>query len=425
MAYFYTYNQIRLTSNKGMSVTPGSFGQQVADGARNRQLHPNPSDDPVNMPLGANAVLMTSSDPATSNMNTCLIHTGPGWGAPVFMATSSDPMHTVTLGWTDGHPQTSGVNSWIDSERGGSSIQFRVPSNANPPIPTSGGWGDRRLNSVFGNEVLETWKTIRDSPTELTTRKIVRNRLDRYSMGKNPNLPKIDGGSPYPNSNEASGGHAWGNSVVSGLIRKHEIETDNPHIPHALLFNVRRASVITGYQQGDPSSPFYNLAFTFPAVASDGGYNLTYKYPSWTDHNGNFVDANAGVNSGSVRMGMRFALDPAVWTDTYINSSTSSLKVRALIRAARDYGVFIADETRDNCSQFKMDVTVSDDTLYEVWRGQGFWGSQLRRVAGRMTPGGSIVHVVEYSHWRQWADAGQGWGGGSPRVPYSPPLAPL
>jgi hypothetical protein len=155
----------------------------------------------------------------------------------------------------------------------------------------------------------------------------------------------------------------------------------------------------------------------FPATATDGGYNLTYRYPTWTDSSGNFVDT-----TGSMRMGMRFALDPAVWTDQYINSYTSSSKRRAIIRAARDYGVIVCDETRDNCMQFGMDMTVSDETLYNVWRSNG-WASGLRRVAGNVN--GSIVHNVQHDHWRTWANAGQGWGGGAPRVPYSDPLAPL
>ena len=416
-----------LVPEAGMRVVSGrsTISSAIAAGAmRDRRFHPFPSDDPYNMPIGTNAWYASSTDPATANYRAPGggdTMTDNGWSHPIYMPSGSDPAHSIRI-WTETNDGSGvfdgwGVRSYRPDENTRSALSERLQSSAVPAIPadTSVHFGDRHLHILYENELVEMFRFDRLSLTTARAKKIVRNRLDRYSYGWSSYSEHN-----HPNRNE-HGCRAWGGSAIAGLIRKHEIEGPNPHIPHALAVNLAGGSQLAGYQQGDPSSPLYNFAWVFPATFNDFGGHPTSRYP----------DPRFGrVTNGSCRMGMRFALDPTICTDAWImanapklsDGSTNMVQV-ALARAMRDYGLIVADETADSRPIIACEHHI-DHVTGQRARGWNWCGRHMLRVAGRLS-NGTIVHVPTYSHWRAWADAGQGWGGGSPRVPYSPPLAPL
>jgi hypothetical protein len=384
----------------------------AAEATRDRRLHPFPSDDPYNMPLGKNVWYASTSDPATSDFlkQGCgLTMTNAGWSHPVYMPSISDPLMSIRM-WDEdtarGSHDGANVRSYRPEENGQKSLNERLQTTVVPAIPSGGGWGDRHLHILFENELVENFRWDRLSDTASRSKKIVRNRLDRYSFGRS-----LYWDHPLRNTH---GCRAWGGSAIAGLIRKHEIEGPNPYIPHALAINLVRNKQISGYQQGDSSSPTYNLAHMFPATVNDYGFSNTAKYPSYTDPNGNVIPPD-----GNCRMGMRFALDPNTCTDAWINANAPNPVQAALARAMRDYGIIVADETRDSCPLLATEHAVSNEAASLVYR----WKWVLPYV--RRVGGAGPLHNPEVTHWETWRGNGEGWGGGSPRVPYSPPLAPL
>jgi hypothetical protein len=346
----------------------------AAEATRDRRLHPFPSDDPYNMPLGTNVWYAPIGDPATDTVRT---------------------------------------RSIIPAEEGQWEVFERCPIDAVPAIPVfTSETGDRHMHVIYGDYVLENFRLFREGDTVSRSLKPVRNQLSRYSFGRGTRTAS------NPLTNRAST-RAWCGSALAGLIRKHDIEKREPHIPHALCFDADTWNIIAGSGQGDPTSPLYNVDFMFPAACHDYGSG---SYPS-------IISGKPVTESASARMGMRFALDPTICTDAWINANAPNIHHRAVARAMRDYGIILGDASRGGGISIAADQNISEavaDNLHN-WNGSpkgiGWLTPYLRRVAGRL-PDGTIVHNPLESHWDTWRKAGQGWGGGSPRVPYSPPLAP-
>jgi hypothetical protein len=449
MAYFYTLNNIRLNANQGMSVSSGSFGQQVADGARDRRLHPFPSDDPYNMPLGVNVMYGDSNtDTPTVQMRRGGgdVNVNQGYGMPVHLGSPSDPMANIRLR-QDGDPNIGvphqidgwGVRSYVSAEDGGQSLNVNLSTDIPTVIPPTG-FGDRRMNLAMQNELIETWKFQRSETnpdTQSIAQKIVRNRLDRYCFGRSEGSTvgtKVHINHPLQNRH---GTRAYGGSAIAGLMREHEIAAilaGATHIPHALTIQVKGAEHLAGFRQGDPNSPAWDWPFLFPATFNDFGGSPTTKYGPRFGWGSDKTDAEYG----SIRMGMRFALDPTIVTETWIQanapSDTPQMKLvqAALARTMRDYGVIVSDDGPSWCqihgqAFMNEEYAVMLRAIPRVGSNPGgfrWLRPHLRRVIGRR-PNGTTVQVPQQSHWEEWAAGQQGWGGGMPRVPYSPPLAPL
>jgi hypothetical protein len=371
----------------------------AAGAARDRRLHPFPSDDTFNMPLGVNAWYAASTDPATTNVASRggSMAVNNGWSHPISIATTSDPLHTIS------ETHSSGIESYRSDENGQVSLQEHARSDATPASQADG-----HLHILVNNELVELFAGKRGSSTSLSAFRLVRNRLDHYAHAGGSNLLR-----------NRAGTRAWGGSAIAGLIRKHEVETPDPHIPHALAIGLNYVPSnptnnpqlgmnlfgSNGGPHGDPSSPLYNTRVMFPAN-------------DWDAHH--YKDS-----TGSCRMGMRFALDPTIVTDAYL-AAIENKWTRAVIRALRDYGCIVVDTAGVNVLYGEQGIStnyggVNLERSLQDWAGTwgGFRHSQyLRRVAGA-----GPVHNPTESNWNTWRTNGEGWGGGAPRVPYSPPLS--
>ena len=395
-----------------------------ATGARNRQLHPFPADDPFNMPIGVNAWYAPTTDPATGNirMYGCQINIR-GHSHPIYLPTPGiDPIHRII------NSRHGNVESYIPEENRiepGAYLEEILQLSAHPDPVVDGFSNDRHLHIMVGNDLVETFVFVREGGNgsgiaRADARRIVRNRLDRHSHR-------------YGALANRAGTRAWGGSAVAGLIRRHEVVTVNPHIPHALAVQLRPdVGSVGGHQlgkngQGDPSSPLFNVRQMFPASEIDGS-----GYPN---------------SNGSCRMGMRFALDPTICTDAFIEANAPLLDRNTLGRPAgskniwqialakclRDYGMIVVDQGSPNTFQCEpsYEDPMPDELVFALsgFTGPGQWDrigdwmmTYMRRIAG----GGSTpIHNPGESQWDTWRNAGHGWGGGAPRVPHSPPLASL
>lgn len=349
---------------------------------RDRQLHPFPSDDSFNMPLGMGAWYAPTSDECTRSFTSRVITmaVNNGWSHPCYLATTSDPLHKIT-----NRKSGYSIESYLPDENGEQTIYEHLVSDAKPAEPANYPWPDGHMHILINNDVVENFGTRRVDATNLTIWRCVRNRLDHYAHA----------GGSNPLRNRA-GTRAWGGSSIAGLIRKHEVETSNPHIPHALAIAMRSGVQLGTTGQGDTSSPLFSTPYMFPASTIDsGGY--------------------AG-GTGPMRMGMRFALDPGIATDTWINTNAPNFHQRAVARAMRDYGCIVCDATGGtNVLYCEQGVPGSVETALQ---NLDWMRSAVRRVAGA-----GPIHNPTESHWNTWRDNSEGWGGGAPRVPYSPPLS--
>jgi hypothetical protein len=420
----------------GRSIIPSAL---AAGATRDRQLHPFPSDDPYNMPLGTNAWYAPTSDPATSDITSGggSVKSNSGWSHPIYFPTPGvDPVHRFMMM----NPPISatdkfGVRSYKAEEHRGGTLYEILQTAALPAMPAPGTWADRHLHIINGNDVVEFigFRRLDRDCSELgdsckvdwysgepyaMSGKIVRNRLDHYhfgNMGRSVSNPLAN----------VAGTRAHGGVAIAGLIRKHEIERPDPHIPHAIAIDLQQVTQNAGAGQGNPSSPLYNEQFMFPAVVAD----WPGKYPAVRD-----VDPY-----GNCRMGMRFALDPTICTDAWIMANAPKLSSPipeyglpagipnpwqvAIAKALRDYGCINADTSDAKttlAAEQGINAIVHANVTLQTW---SWCRNHLRRVAGRM--GGNIIHNPLESHWDIWRNNKEGWGGGPPRVPYSPPLAPL
>lgn len=368
----------------------------AAGGTRDRRLHPFPSDDPFNIPLNVNVWYTPPGDPATDSVRNSWgqMTVNNGWSHPIYFPTTSDPMTTFSV--YDGNCAHCRAESYRPEENGQRTISERLQTWATPANPP-GSWKDAHLHIMIDNELVESFVFerqggINSGISNANTWRTVRNRLDRYCFA----------GFGHPMENRA-GVRAWGGSAVAGLIRKHEVEKANPHIPHALSINMSWFGQIGSRNQGSSSSPLYSVPQMFPASTSD--------YP-------NGYPVTGGRSAGPVRMGMRFALDPAVCTDSWINANAPNIYQRAIAYALRDYGCIVCDETEStNVLAGEQGIASNIESQMMNWN---WCRPYLRRVAGA-----GPVHNPTISDWQTWANNQQGWGGGAPRVPYSPPLASL
>jgi hypothetical protein len=375
--------------------------QQIVSGARNRQLHPFPSDDPFNMPLGVNAWYAPTSDPATSQVrnNSMAAIINNGWSSPVYFPTTADPLHTFTTDPNDPNEFRKFVESYRSDEDGEKSFQNRLQLSADQAGFGADTYRDGMLCIVEDNDLIEIFRFKRNfdsSGNRLPSavwRRAVRNRADRYCFASFSN----------PLRNRA-GVRASGMSFFAGFVRKHEIDADVPHIPHALLMTGGVDKQLGTRGDGDPSSPLYDFSHMFPAHMFDfGGY-------SW--------------GGGDVRMGMRFALDPSLVTNTFIEANAPNKYQRAIMYALRDYGVLVGEGSKSTSAIYvEQGVPNSIQTALIGTNSNLRWlAPYMRRVAGA-----GPVHRPLESHWDTWRNSNppQGWGGGAPRVPYPSPLASL
>jgi hypothetical protein len=414
-----------------MQVVSGRsiISSAAAAATRHRGLHPFPSDDPFNMPLGVNAWYAPTTDPATADVlsHSAGIKVNNGWSHPVYVASNSDPITRFEIGCrlSDGTVSQSsscvryapmGVRSYRSEEHNNYSwwTEIRCPTSAVPAVPSSflpGNWYDGHMHVCDQNELLESFVTeiAPANPAWRTSYKLVRNRLDHYSFG-------FAASNPLKN---VAGTRAWGGVSIAGLVRIHEIDRADPYIPHALALDMRWVTQLTGTNQGNSSSPTYGVGWMFPATTND--------------HHGQYP-CKSGLPcpvTGSIRMGMRFALDPTICTDAWINANAPNIHQAAIARALRDYGAIVSDESDGRnviAVQQGVSSAVERNMVNFVNGSPAGWSwckNHMRRIAGRTSPGGSPIHIPTESHWNTWRNNGEGWGGGVPRVPYSPPLAPL
>jgi len=386
-------------------------------GTRNRQLHPFPAEDPFNMPMGLDAWYAPTSDPATSRVRSFGGAVSANtWSHPVYLATEADPIVQIC----DRRTTSNGViQSVLPEEEGEECLFEHVPVDA---MEASGSYNptwdqvrsDGVLHVISGEYVVENYKWERDvdDPDAVaTTTRTVRNRLSNYSFSYHPSLTG-------PNPLAARSGIRTVNMcALGGLIRRHEVDPSDPdyigepYIPHAI------AAALHGLYQagpsgtGDPGSPFYNTRDIFPATTT------------FYSNVPNDIDPNNIAPLRSCRGGMRFAMDPTIVTDDYLNAISDDWE-RAVVRALRDYGMF-AVEWAHSYNVLYAQALVLPSAIVESMRGWGAHAQHLRRVAGRVSPGGSPVHIPTESQWDTWRANGEGWGGGAPRVPYSDPLADL
>jgi hypothetical protein len=417
--------------------------QQIVSGARNRQLHPFPSDDPFNMPIGANAWYGAhgsrttgTGDAATVQFNTRGFHTSTGengWSFVVFHPTNSDPVHSFNRDPND--PNNTRRSKHVYSYRPEEDLQpvmyERLQLNADTVSNINGtsGYFDDYLTLIKDNDFCEFFRFRRyraeyPDPVDTVNYKMARNRLDRYSWSRY--------GYSHPMANEM-GTRAAGTATIAGLVRLHEIHTSTPHIPHAISMVAHRDR-----QQG--SAGHYERALPPPP---DEILNANAMFPAHQRDARHWPTPGTDLYEGCMRNGMRFALDPAVCTDAWIMANAPKMKINvpkygikigdvnpwqvAIAKALRDYGSIVCDQGQSTNTLYFEAVPEKpvSDAIREL-QFDSTWRSTLvqrmRRVAGRMSPGGTVVHNPGLSHWQTWANNGEGWGGGAPRVPYSPPL---
>lgn len=324
-----------------------------------------------------------------------------GWSHPVYFPSESDPLvqicdRRINPSWL--------IQSYRPEEDNQTCLFERLQDDAIPALgsfnPSLGtGSTDGHLHIIIGNDVVENYKfepVDRNPPESATTRRTVRNRLDHYSYSYH-----LVTQGPNPLANRA-GVRAWNGSAIAGLVRKHEVETDDPHIPHALAVALHGWYQMGPQNVGDSSSPVYSVRHLFPATSS----------AYFRQINGRGQDAE-----GPCRMGMRWAMDPSIVTDVFLNAIPDKW-TRAVVRALRDYGMIVVDNTHAyNVLYGEQGIDQSLVPSLQAW---GTYATYLRRVAGA-----GPLHNPAESTWFAWRDNGDGWGGGPPRVPYSGPLAPL
>jgi len=392
-------------------------------GTRDRRLQPFPSDDPFNMPLGVNAYYAPPGDPVTDNVRLYGANVSSfAWAVPVYFPTESDPV----VEFFDRRDPPRMQSYRADEDFNDTSANSMLEHLMLDATPSEGSgwpdvWGDWHLHIINGNELVEVFKFRWESNDPNTERvrstRIVRNRLDHYSFTTHPNRLPDPGQNALANR---SGTRVTACPAIAGLIRKHEVDPDDPnftgsiHIPHALGVAMQRSTQMGRPNNealgGDPSSPLYSESVMFPA-------RFGFYQP----------DDREGGAGGNCKVGMKFAMDPSIVTDSYL-ASISDPHVRAVVRALRDYGMYVNDSaSSENVLYAEIGVPSGIIQAMRGWGGTGPDGvpmtRHLRRVAA--TDGGSVIHRPVESDWQAWANAGEGWGGGAPRVPYSDSLADL
>ncbi len=118
-------------------------------------------------------------------------------------------------------------------------------------------------------------------------------------------------------------------------------------------------------------------------------------------------------------------MDPSIVTDDYL-AAIEDPHTRAVIRALRDYGMMATENAHGYNILYAEPGIPSTiiDSLRDWSQINGPDGQRMTRHLRRVAGAGPI-HNPSESDWDAWRANGQGWGGGAPRVPYSPPLAPL
>ncbi len=195
----------------GQHDRPGEFGaiveqyltEYIPAGAalptRTAWLWPFATSSFWNMPIGDGATYETASDVATANLLDPTFGStlnGDRWSHPVYRASASDPI--VTVSEVDSSPRT---------------ITFQAISNAAPSEPPLSESGDCNLHMCQpdGQFLYENWRA---EWTSATTMNVGYNvRVDLFGDGR-------------------TGARAYGGAAIGGLIRRHEVA--NRNIPHGI-----------------------------------------------------------------------------------------------------------------------------------------------------------------------------------------------
>jgi hypothetical protein len=194
---------------------------------RDASLWPFASNSPFNTPVGSGAQFAADSDVRNRDLTADHAYINASyWSHPVYQATTSDPMRTVT------DPLKT--------------LQYRIPATATPSAPTP---GDQSLLVIDPTKrwLYESW---------LTTPVLGSNGqpTGNYTSG---NLIRID----LTDSGFGTWGtRAAGASAFGGLIRSWEIQQNSIH--HALAFALPRERM----QQGP----------VWPAIIEDSGSAGSY-----------------------------------------------------------------------------------------------------------------------------------------------------
>jgi hypothetical protein len=186
---------------------------------RDARLWPFASTSPWNTPIGTAAQYAPTTDPRYANMmDPWSAINAQSWSMPVYLATTSDPIRTVT----------SQAGSW----------QYRIPDNAVPSLPTD---GDRHMLVIdpTGQYVDECWLASKQADGSWWCEYHVRNDLRGAGVLEN-------------------GVRAYGGSALGGLIRTWELQQGS--IQHALALALPRRDLMHGP--------------VWPASSEDG--NATY-----------------------------------------------------------------------------------------------------------------------------------------------------
>ncbi len=303
---------------------------------RDAELWPFASDSPWNTPIGSGAALEAASGRLTSMIRSTSIRAQDGsstmnlvtwvnadqYSHPVYTATNSDPVATITQTW-DG-PVTA-----------------RVPANASPAAGT-----DRHLHVIQpdGRTIIEMFDVTRVSATSLTAGRI--EVVDLFSSGLGPD----------------NGTRAYGGSAVGGLIRRWEVDPTDPRytdgvIRHAIAIALPAGMLrYSGGNAGYDANGFGTAAgYVWPATEQD--YDSPWSY------------------YGSIPMGQLFTIPKSV----NIDALGLTPSARAVAKAMQDYGAYVTDRTGPSTVALYVEPTVSSTWVSEVV-GPNWTGSQLTAI---------------------------------------------
>jgi hypothetical protein len=241
---------------------------------------------------------------------------------PIYTATSSDPLVTITA-------------PWDPSER------VRVPKSAKP---AEGSDGHMHIVQPDGRTLIELWTARWTSATTIEAGRI--EVVDLKGAGIGPD----------------NGVRAYGGSAIGGLIRKWEVDPTDPHytdgvIRHAVALALPASMLrYTGGSSGyDASGNGTAKGYVWPATEQD--YDSPYSY------------------YGTIPMGQLFTIPKSVNVDA-LGLSPAAARIA---HAIQDYGAYVTDRVGDTTVALYAEPNVPaswlDDVIGPTWS-----GAQLTKI---------------------------------------------
>jgi hypothetical protein len=309
--------------NAAAPVPTTSAAPAPAPAGRNATLWPFASDSPWNTPIGSGAALESASGALTSMIRSTTLKTQDGsssmnmvtwmnadsYSHPVYTATNSDPMATI-------------------SQTYGAPVTARVPASATPAVGT-----DKHMHVIQpdGGTIVEMWDVTRNSSTSLTAGRIAVVNLLGSGIGPD------------------NGVRAYGGSAVGGLIRKWEVDPSDPNYTDGVIRHAIAIAVPNGMLKYTGGNAGYDAAgygtakgYVWPATEQD--YSSPWAY------------------YGTIPMGQLFTIPKSVNIDTLGLSSAA----RAVAKAMQDYGAYVTDCTGPGTVAFYAEPTVPSAWLGDV-----------------------------------------------------------